>query len=205
VIKSREALALLVDRLKAGAPKSASREARTAFATAVSCHLATAYPVAWRARHAIALNEAFEQRIQTLQEALKKLQAEIRRDPVGANALGLSADILRARAEPLETYLARASRRVRFELAPLEKEKRGRNNRAETVIAAMIAQEYRSHFGRLPGRSKQTDANNPFAAACVTVADYLTSIGRPMQIGPAARKTGRDTAARLTGEIKPKT
>lgn len=178
-----------------GAPKSASPGSRAAFANAVFSHLAITYPKAWRARHAAALREPFVRNVIAIENALVLLGGEVQRDPVGAHALGLTDQKLKLLWRAVDAYLDPIIER--FMDGPHET--RGRNNRAEIVIATMIAEEYRIHFGRFPGRSN-TDVRNPFAAFCRAVSEYLTEMERPIQIGPAARNSGIAAAKANWGE-----
>lgn len=181
------------------APKAASPESRKAFASSIQAGLHQAYWIGYRSRHALEVNAPFAREMLAIDDAFSKLTAAIRRDPFGAREVKLYDLQVDLHWEGVRTYFAKVLSRIDERV--VAKRTRGRNNRAEVVIATMIAEEYRRHFGRFPGNSNQTDANNPYADICKAVGEYLTATKSATRIGPDARKKGV-IAAKLKWEDK---
>lgn len=176
-------------------PKSASIESKNAFAESVLSRVGTAIPQAWRARHNLALRKPLRDKLESLRVTLNEIRAAVKRDQPGAHAVGLTTYALDKTSKPLKLYAKPILDRLSYELAPLERERRGKNNQAEIVYARMIAKEYRTHFGKAPGLSK--DVNNPFGKLCGVVSLLVTELGHPLQIGAGAR-------LKAAGEMKAK-
>lgn len=193
-----EARAYWKRELAAAGPRAASISQRETFAEAIISLLGTARADGARSENAYTTTRSFLSAEWAVRTALFILRDRIADDHVGARRMGMQLADLDIFSGPLLRYLDRVAesrenrpRRDGEDSPP----RRGRKNRAAIEIATMLAGEYDRHFGRPPGRGKQSDANNPFYRVCKIVEKVLSAAGyNNISIGDDSRREGINRA-----------
>jgi hypothetical protein len=184
-------LAAFVPSIAAAGPKTASPEVRQAFAKAVLDKLGFACERGLSAEGAYESSRRVGDALWEVGHALEELICAVDEDPRAAEQCGLntyqvyviallfmrSIEKKEANSFDREWWIDRAAGA-----------RPGRKKRAAVEVATMLATEYATHFGKLPGRSKKTaDATTPFPRICEAVERILESAGYRISIGDAAR------------------
>jgi hypothetical protein len=147
--------------------------------------LASVVPRALRVQGAREISGKIAKAVSTAREGIQALRDRVERDPLGAHEHGLRG--LEEAAAPLVALLDRVDDESARKVFLLPEVSRGRNLQGPVEIAALVVREYRTHFNKLPGSSKQEDAANPYAAVCRVVERLLADAGYTVALGYEAR------------------
>lgn len=176
-------------------PRVGTEDQRRAFAEAVVTRLAGAYTRGRRSETAYNSTVKLLRSLWRMREAIPELGAEIEADPVFAQQFGLTPHKYRRSYTSFLDYIDRAIIAMQRRNWRVVKPRRGRKSATAVVITEMVATEYYRHFGKRPGISKQSDANNPFTRVCGVVERILESTGHSeVLLGYIARRAGIDQA-----------
>ncbi len=181
---------------KAGSKKD-TKEAREACADAIISRLASAYPRGVRSQNAALIQERFRGAVRRAREGIDALREAIEKDPVGAQAFGLQPGSFELRVAPLVRYIDTASTEIENQARLAPKPRRGPKNGAATVIAQMVAAEYRKYFKAPPAISKaiskrgEATVDAPFVRMCGVVEEILHEVGhKGISLSDGARAAG---------------
>jgi hypothetical protein len=172
-----------------------SQEQWHAFASTVVSQLPRAYTDGWRAQNTSAQRRELLKPLQQLAQAIAHAEDAIDHDPIFCRRFGLTPETYQLASESFLGYITR----IIVDLHPSRRSdnpRPGRQSRTAIEITGMLALEYYRHFGKLPGRSRDSKKKTPFTHVCAIVERILESMGHAeVSLGYEARREGIEHAA----------
>jgi hypothetical protein len=173
-------------------PRIGDAKQRRTFAVAVLEKLADAYTRGRRAQNAFETNKLFLDQMDKIREGIFGLHLIVDGIPIDERVFQITREDIASFAAPLLRMFEQQEDKWELESSLVAvKPKRGRQMRTAAEITQMIAAEYYRHFRKKPGRSKQSDASNPFTRICTVLEKVLSSSGhKEVSLGYRARQEG---------------